>query len=149
MGDRDRYRFRSEWLLPATPDRVFNALADLGDYVLWWPEIKQVARVDEDSATITCRATLPFELVFTTTRSREDRDDRVLEATLRGDLEGTTRWTIRSAADDTTVAVFDEDVVARKRLLRAFSPVARPVFGWNHEVMMRHGHAGLIHHLTH
>jgi hypothetical protein len=148
MGDRNRYRFRSEWALAATPECVFDALADLGDYVLWWPEIKQVVRVDEDSATITCRATLPYELVFTTTSSREDRDAGVLEASMHGDLEGTSRWTITASADGGTLAVFDEEVIARKRLLRALSPVARPVFRWNHELMMRHGQAGLRAHLT-
>ena len=30
MGDPNHYRFRSEWLLPATPDRVFDAHAHPG-----------------------------------------------------------------------------------------------------------------------
>jgi hypothetical protein len=67
---------------------------------------------------------------------------RVLEATLSGDLDGFSRWTI-TAVDGGTVAVFEEEVETTKRALRLLAPVARPAFRANHWLMMRHGQAGL------
>jgi hypothetical protein len=71
-----------------------------------------------------------------------DVDGGLLEANLIGDLEGFSRWTITPDGAGAT-AVFDEDVVATKRLLRVLAPVARPGFRANHWLMMRHGEAGL------
>jgi len=147
MGDRNHYRFRSEWRLPATPDAVYAALEDLEHYPDWWREVRTVEQVDERTARLTCRATLPYDLVFTTQQARRDPDARVLEATLRGDLDGFSRWTI-SAEGDGALAVFEEEVEAMKPLLRALAPVARPVFRLNHSLMMRHGRSGLTARLT-
>ena len=141
MGRND-YRFRSEWRLAAPPSAVYDVLVDLGAYPEWWPEVKRAVQVASDAAELTCRASLPYALVFTTTQSRQDPVAGVLEATMRGDLDGVSRWTI-SAEGDGTLAVFEEEVEARKRLLRLLAPVARPLFRLNHGLMMRHGQAGL------
>jgi hypothetical protein len=66
----------------------------------------------------------------------------VLEAGMTGDLEGFSRWTI-SVHPTGTEAVFDEQVVAAKPLLRKLEPIARPAFKANHARMMRNGERGL------
>ena len=78
-----------------------------------------------------------------------DDDDAAgtLEAALSGDLEGMSRWTI-SRSGPATLAVFDEDVVARKALIRTLGPVARPAFRANHAVMMAAGKRGLVAYLA-
>ena len=136
------YRFRSDWRLRAAPERVYGVLSDLATYPEWWPEIRRAVQVGDDSAVLTCRSTLPYDLVFTTTQSRRDPDAGVLEAALDGDLAGFSRWTI-TADGNSTLAVFEEEVEARKRLLRVLAPVARPAFTFNHSLMMKHGQAGL------
>jgi hypothetical protein len=140
--DRHHYRFRSDWVLPAPPARVYDVLEDLGSYPTWWREIRRVEQVDEATALLTCRSTLPYDLVFTTQQSRRDRDAGVLEAAMTGDLVGFSRWTIRPSGT-ATLAVFEEEVEAMKPLLRALAGVARPAFAGNHWLMMRHGRAGL------
>jgi hypothetical protein len=141
--DRDRYRFHRVWHLDARPADVYAALERLPDYPAWWPEVREAVRVGEDAVRIRCRATLPYGLVFTSTEVRRDPVARVLEARLAGDLDGLARWTIGPALGGGTDAVFDEEVVATKPLLRRLAPVARPVFRANHELMMRHGRTGL------
>ena len=54
------YKFHSVWQLHAPPDDVFHALARLPDYPLWWPEIKTVQALGDDSFELTCRSTLPW-----------------------------------------------------------------------------------------
>ena len=142
MGARDHYEFRSDWVLAAPFDDVYTVLEDLGTYTSWWPEIRHIEQVDDDSCRITARSRLPYDLVFVTTRSRQDRDAGVLEARLDGDLRGFSRWTLRTSGT-ATLAVFEEEVEAMKPLLRTLAPVARPAFRFNHWLMMRHGRAGL------
>jgi hypothetical protein len=104
--------------------------------------VRAATRIDDDTYELRCRSTLPYDLVFETQRSVHDTVGGVLEANLIGDLEGFSRWTITPDGAG-TLAVFDEDVVANKRLLRMLEPVARPAFKANHWLMMRHGRAGL------
>lgn len=144
----DRYVFRSEWVLDAAPSRVYAALADVDAYVTWWPEIRSVRRVSDSAGEVTCRSLLPYDLRFTVSRELEDAAAGVLGARLTGDLDGTSRWTV-SAAGAGSLAVFDEDVVVRKALVRGAGllGLGRPVLRANHGVMMRSGLAGLRRHL--
>jgi hypothetical protein len=52
------------------------------------------------------------------------------------------RWTLTPAAEGTWLR-FEEEVRTGKRLLDLMAPVAKPLFAWNHGIMMRHGEAGL------
>jgi hypothetical protein len=136
------YRFQSEWWLEASRLRVFEALKDLEGYVAWWPEVKEVKRIAEGRFEMVARATLPYELRFITSQSVLDESTGIIEAGLRGDLNGFSRWTL-SQRNGHTVAVFDEEVHTGKRLLNVLAPVARPAFRYNHTLMMRHGQEGL------
>ena len=136
------YRFRSEWSLEASRERVFETLKDLEGYVAWWPEVKDVKRIAEGRFEVVARATLPYQLRFITSQSVLDENTGIIEAGLRGDLNGFTRWTL-SQRSGRTVAVFDEEVHTGKRLLNVLAPVARPAFHYNHTLMMRHGQEGL------
>ncbi|MDQ4058370.1 MAG: polyketide cyclase [Actinomycetota bacterium] len=136
------YRFQSEWSLDAPYELVFEALKDLEGYVAWWPEVKDVKRIGEGRFEVVARATLPYELRFISSQSVLDEKRGILEAGLRGDLNGFTRWTL-SQREGATIAVFDEEVHTGKRLLNVLAPVARPAFRYNHTLMMRHGQEGL------
>lgn len=140
--DLNHYLFRSEWRLAAAPGDVFDVLEDLRTYPNWWPEVRHVDQLSDEAAVVTCRSTLPYDLVFTTTQRRRDRAAGILEAALVGDLNGWSRWTIRTNGAS-CVAVFEEEVDVGKRSLRTLAPVARPAFKANHTLMMRHGERGL------
>src|SRR5262245_50754490 len=141
MGD-SRYEFCSVWRLNAAPDDVYAVLERLPDYPLWWPQVRTVAALGNDAYELVCRSSLPYDLRFTTRQVVRNPADRVLEASMTGDLEGFSRWTISSDAHGTS-AQFDEQVVATKALLRRLELVARPVFKANHTRMMRDGERGL------
>lgn len=121
---------------------MFSALKDLEGYVDWWPEIKRVDKLAEGRFDVTARSFLPYELRFVTTQSVLDETTGMIEADLRGHLNGFSRWTLRES-DGGTIAVFEEEVDTAKGLLNALAPVARAAFRYNHTLMMRHGEAGL------
>jgi uncharacterized protein YndB with AHSA1/START domain len=145
--DRNFYQFRSEWQLSAPPEDVFRALAELDDYPTWWPEVRTVRRRSDDARQLTCRSVLPYDLDFTIRQSTRDRHAGILEATLHGDLVGFSRWTITTSPGG-TLAVFDEEVIATKGLLRRLALIARPAFKANHSLMMSHGRRGLTAYLA-
>jgi hypothetical protein len=139
----EHYVFHSEWHLAAAPDAVYSTLSDLAGYPQWWSQVRAVRQLNDAAGEVRCRSLLPYDLVFVVTRDIEDPVGRVLQASQIGDLEGTSRWVVRP--DGT--AVFDEDVVVRKPLVRAAGRIARPVLRYNHAVMMRDGERGLRQHL--
>jgi hypothetical protein len=138
----NHYAFRSVWSVDAPKTAVFSVLADLTTYPAWWPEIRRVEKLEDARFQMTCRSLLPYNLLFESIQDRRDPDEGVLQARLTGDLDGFSRWTVRSDAGIVT-AVFDEEVTATKALLRYLAPAARPAFRANHALMMRHGQAGL------
>lgn len=143
MGDLTRYVFRSVWDVEASFDDVFAVLWEFDAYPRWWPEIREVRRLDLASFDTVCRSLLPYDLRFVTELAHGDPEAGTIEAALSGDLDGFSRWSLDRVDGRSTRAVYDQEVVTHKRLLNALAPVARPVFKTNHAVMMRHGRAGL------
>ncbi|MGH8860180.1 MAG: SRPBCC family protein [Jatrophihabitantaceae bacterium] len=141
------YVFRSVWRVAADPDAVFAALADVGAYPKWWPQVVGARQIDDTCGELRCRSLLPYVLTFVAHREIEDPVARILQARLDGDLAGTSQWTV-SADGAGTIAVFDEHVDVRKSLVRAAGRLARPALRFNHDLMMRAGERGLRHWLT-
>jgi hypothetical protein len=136
------YRFRSAWTVDLDVDRLFDVLSDIASYPRWWPQLRSVQRVDEDTAAVECRSVLPYTLRLRARRAREDRDARVLEVRLAGDLLGWSRWTLTPRRDGTAL-VYEQEVVVRGRVLRWVGFVGRPVLRLNHRWMMRGARVGL------
>lgn len=143
----DHYVLRSTWRIDADPDRAYAALADVATYPSWWPQMRAATQLDDVSGELRCRSLLPYGLVFVVRREVEDADRRILRATLDGDLAGTSQWEITSDGAGAR-AVFDEDVVVHKALIRLVGPMARPALRYNHDRMMRAGERGLRQHLS-
>ncbi|MFG2605388.1 SRPBCC family protein [Streptomyces sp. NPDC048514] len=143
---RNHYRFRSLWALPAAPPAVFAALERPEDYPRWWPQVRSVSRLDENTGVITIRSVLPYGITSTMRQTRRDRAAGVLEVALTGDIDGWARWTV-TADGPGTLARYDQEVDVRKALLRRLAVPGRPLFRLNHRLMMRAGRRGLLRHL--
>jgi uncharacterized membrane protein len=85
------YRFVERWRVDRPGPVVYDVLADLTSYPEWWPQVRSVERIDDDSARVVCRSLLPYSLRFDMLRARDDRRAGVLEARLLGDLDGWAR----------------------------------------------------------
>ncbi|PXY19331.1 SRPBCC family protein [Prauserella muralis] len=137
-----RYRFRTTWTIGAPASVVFATVVDLAAYPRWWPDVRSVRRIDDDTAELVCRATLPFALTLRVRRMEQDAAAGRLGVTLSGDLEGSLTGRVLPNGHGTHLHIV-QHVVAAKPLLRVFSPVAHPLFRANHAAMMRRGLRGL------
>ncbi|MDN5725023.1 MAG: SRPBCC family protein [Propionibacteriales bacterium] len=135
------FRFDGTWLVDAPYDQVYERLADLEHYPLWWPEVRAIARTGDRSARVLIRSRLPYtmDLDLTATDQRPDR----LESALSGALTGWARWTLTGEGQSTRVT-FAQEVDVNGWLFRCAAVAARPLLVWNHEQMMR----SAVRHLT-
>ncbi|MEU8578544.1 SRPBCC family protein [Streptomyces asoensis] len=140
--DRTRYRFRSLWALPAPPDRVYDALERVDAYPRWWPQVREVRRIDDTTGVLRIRSLLPYDLTFTAREVRRDASAGILQSAFSGDIDGWARWTV-TADGPGTLARYDQVVEVRKPLLRLLAVPGRPAFRLNHRLMMRAGRRGL------
>jgi hypothetical protein len=138
-----RYRFEHAWSVPLEWGQVFDVLADVAGYPTWWPQVRAVARVDDDTAHVVARSLLPYSLDLVLTRAIEDPGAGVLEARIGGQLDGWSRWSL-TAEGDLTRLRYEQEVLTAGRLMSAASSVARPALEANHTWMMRGGRRGLL-----
>lgn len=136
------YRFRSVWSLAAAAGPVFDALVDLTGWPLWWPDVRAVTRIDQETAELVCRSTLPYALTFRLRRAVQDAHAGRLRVDMTGDLRGYTEGLVTRDHGGARLTV-DQRVEVTRPLLRAAAPLARPLFAANHAVMMRRGERGL------
>ncbi|MET9907898.1 SRPBCC family protein [Streptomyces sp. NPDC006476] len=141
--DWTHYRFRSLWALPLPPAAVYEVLERAEEYPRWWPQVREVTRLDDSSGVVVVRSVLPYDLRFTARETRRDPVAGVLEVSMSGDLDGWARWTV-SAGPGGTLARYDQVVDVDKPLLRWLAVPGRPFFRANHRLMMRAGRRGLL-----
>ncbi|MET9592225.1 SRPBCC family protein [Streptomyces sp. NPDC006516] len=140
--DWNHYRFTSVWELPSPPDAVYAALERPEDYPRWWPQVREVSRIDNATARARFRSALPYDLVLTLRQRHSDPVSRTLEAEMSGDLDGWARWTV-APHDGGSRIVYEQEAVVRRALLRRLAVPGRLVFRANHALMMRAGRRGL------
>lgn len=142
-----RYRYTSTWKLGADLRRVYDAVVDVEHYPRWWPDVRLVSKVDDNTADVVCRSSLPFDVAVRMERVVDDLDAGLVQVRLSGDLDGSLRATVSRREGATRLGIV-QDVLACKPLLRRFALVGRPAFRLNHAAMMRRGRVGLAAYLS-
>ncbi|PWN04562.1 polyketide cyclase [Nocardioides silvaticus] len=137
---RTSYSFAASWVTEAPLDDVAATVLDLERYPEWWPQVRAVARISDDSARVLCRSALPYTLDLVL--DALSREAPVLEVAVTGDLDGWVRWTLTPEGPDRTRTDFTQAVAVDGALALA-SYVARPLLSWNHHRMMRGCENGL------
>lgn len=133
------YRFEHRLAVPAPSDSVRAVLLDLERYPRWWPQIRAVGSLGQDTALVVCRSVLPYDLELVLEAVR--REAAVLEVRLSGGLDGFARWRLESHGSATALS-YEQEVDARGALAAASYPL-RPLLRWNHAAMMRGFDRGL------
>jgi hypothetical protein len=90
---------------------------------------------------IAWRSRVPYELEFDFTVRTVDAPC-CMAGHAEGDLDGTGIWRLFEQ-DSITAVVYEWDVASTKRWMNAMAPLARPVFEYNHDAVMRWGGEGL------
>lgn len=139
--------FHSVWTVAAAPARVMGVLTDLANYPVWWPDVRSVRRVDDDTADVMCRAVLPYRLALRLRREQQDEVGGRLRLGITGDLDGYCAARVHPDGVGTRL-VIEQRVEVRRPLLRALAPVARPLLRANHAAMMWRGRRRLNRYLA-
>lgn len=138
--------FVDEWEVDAPPEAVFSALADARTYPEWWKPVYIEVEGDCEPA-IGCETSQHFKgkLPYTLTTTSEIvayNPPNSFAVKVVGDLSGSGVWTL--TPQDSRVHIrFDWTVVADRPLLRVLTPVARPIFRWNHNWSVERARVGL------
>ena len=143
-----KYRFLTTWCLGASIDRVWDAIYDTERWPEWWRGVERVVELqaagDHGSgqlARYTWKSKLPYELEFDMRTTRIERPN-LLEGAASGELAGTGRWRLFEA-NGATAVLYEWDVRTTRPWMNLLAPVARPIFAWNHDFVMRNGADGL------
>jgi uncharacterized protein YndB with AHSA1/START domain len=142
------YAFVTIWRVDAPPERVYEEIRASDRWPEWWPGVEKVEEVvpgDRDGVgnvrRYTWKSKLPYKLVFEMRTTRVEPPS-LLEGEAVGELDGTGLWTLRAIPEGTEVR-YDWRVKTTKAWMNLLAPIARPVFRWNHDVVMGWGGEGL------
>jgi uncharacterized protein YndB with AHSA1/START domain len=142
------YEFLTTWLLAAPRERVWEAIYESGAWPQWWRGVIEAEReAPGDEAGIgqigryVWRSKLPYNLEFRMETTRVERP-HLLEGHASGELEGTGRWRLFED-DSSTAVIYEWNVHTTRPWMNLLAPVARPIFAWNHNWVMRNGGTGL------
>lgn len=143
------YRFLTRWDIPAPVDRVWQELMTPELWPTWWRGVERVELLRSGTGPglgairrYTWKSRLPYRLTFDMETTRIE-DHRLIEGHATGELAGRGRWSLQAHGETTQVEYLWE-VSATKWWMRFLSPVAKPVFAWNHDVVMDWGREGLL-----
>jgi uncharacterized protein YndB with AHSA1/START domain/quercetin dioxygenase-like cupin family protein len=140
------YLFVDEWDVAASPEAVFDALSDARSYPQWWRPVYIDVESDGPASVGAesrqhFKGRLPYHLHTRSVIVELDPPRRIV-ADVDGDLRGRGTWTLTPAAQGTHVR-FDWQVYADRKLLRALTPLLRPIFRWNHDWAIARAMEGL------
>jgi uncharacterized protein YndB with AHSA1/START domain len=142
-----RYRFLTTWILDAQPEPVWDAIYAIERWPAWWRGVRSVDQLEGGNGDGVgslyrheWRSVIPYPVRFKTRITRIERP-HLIEAEADGELAGTGRW--RFFAGSQTAVTYEWDVRTTRAWMNLLAPVARPIFRWNHNVVMHQGGEGL------
>lgn len=142
------YTFVTRWSFQSPIEPVWRLLAEAEKWPAWWRGVERVELLepgDQDGIgalrRFTWKSKLPYRLRFDM-RTHRVEPSRLLQGEALGELQGSGLWELREEAGWTHVR-YDWQVRTSKAWMNLLAPLARPVFAWNHDVVMRWGGEGL------
>ena len=142
------YKFVTIWRVRAPIESVWNEIYHSLDWPTWWngvEDVSEVSKGDENGVgsihRYTWKSKLPYRLSFDMKTIRIE-PPVLLEGVAFGELQGRGLWQLSTEGSETVVR-YDWDVETTKRWMNLLSPIARPLFEWNHNVVMSWGAQGL------
>jgi uncharacterized protein YndB with AHSA1/START domain len=143
------YEFITIWVFDAPIEKVWEEIKNSENWSIWWKGVLKVTELkagdDQGVGKIvrsTWKSKLPYKLIFDSEVVRVE-DLKLIEARAFGELEGSGLWQFYSDDENQTRVQYDWCVKTTKAWMNLLSPIAKPFFRWNHNVIMRWGGIGL------
>ena len=142
------YAFLTAWRVAAPRERVFELLHASERWPEWWDGLDRVVKLEEGDSDgrgslgrYTWRSVMGYRLEFDMRITNVERPYR-MDGAATGELTGTGSWRLYED-DGATAVLFEWRVSTTRAWMNALAPVARAVFRWNHDRLMRAGGRGL------
>ena len=144
------FSFVTVWNIEAPLANVCDAVSHCLHWPQWWKGVEKIEEFDPGDINgvgslrrFTFKGRLPYRLTF------EMRVTRAVPLTLlegqaSGDVEGIGRWHF-SSDGVVTVVRYEWHVRTNRGWINIIAPLARPLFKWNHDQVMRQGAEGMAH----
>lgn len=143
-----QYSFVTTWKFNAPLEKVWLIIRDMDSWPEWWKYVKSVKLTsagDTDDIgsirRIVWTTALPYELTFDS-ELVSVQHLKCIKGKAVGDLTGVGVWTF-SIENGVTSVQYDWVVSTTKKWMNLFVPIARPLFKWNHDKVMKAGYKGL------
>lgn len=138
-----RYSFLNTWLLDADRERVFALVRDFEAWPEWWRGVEAVTLEGDGWMEQRWRSTLPYSVSFRANVERIEAPALIEGGVGDGALRGRGRCRFLELPGGGTAVLFELEVETTERWMNLLAPVARRVFTWNHDVLMRRGGEGI------
>lgn len=146
------YNFLTVWKFDAPLEKVYNAIRDADSYHVWWKGQSEVETLKKGDALgvgavkkFKTRSALPYTLTYVGTVLEVEPLKKVVGTTV-GQLEGRGTWVFEQENGHAVVKYFWV-VKTNSTFMNLLAPVLKPVFEWNHDVVMKWGGKGLAKYL--
>jgi hypothetical protein len=143
------YRFSTTWRIEASLVSVWDAIYRADAWPQWWKSVERTIELEPGDARgvgalhrYTWKGVLPYRLTFDM-RVMRIEPLRLLEGRASGAVEGDGRW-LFDGDDASAIVRYDWHVHTHRRWMNWLEPLARPLFEWNHDIVMRDGARGLV-----
>ena len=144
-----RFVLTSRWRLDTTADRVWQLLTDVETWPRWWRDVRHAQLLSRastapvgDVVAIDWASALLYRVHLRVTTTVAEHA-RVLEGRADGDLHGHGLWLLDPVGPDQVDLTYRWDVVLHRPWMRRLAFLLRPLFEWNHFVVMRAGARGM------
>jgi uncharacterized protein YndB with AHSA1/START domain len=142
------YLFVTTWEVAVPIGRLWSEVCDPETWSSWWPGLASVRRIEPGDSEgrgavkeFRFKSVLPYTLSF---RGRITRVEapKLIEIRTVGELEGVALYELADLGERTRTRL-TWSVTTRKPWMNLLAPLARPVFSWNHDLLMKAGAKGL------
>ena len=134
------FELTTTWVLDADRERVFEVVRDFAAWPEWWPGVERV-ELDGEAMEQVWRSRLRYPVRFRAVVDTIEAPERIT-GRVEGALRGIGRCRLGEVPGGTQVD-FELSVETTERWMNLVAPLARPVFVWNHDELMRRGGEGI------
>jgi len=142
------YKFTTIWALDFPLPEVWKVIKAGEDYDRWWRAIIRSEIIENGQPggvgkviRTHWKTALPYTLTFDF-KTTKVVDHQLLEGAAMGELEGLGRWAFWET-EGKTIVQYDWQVHTNKAWMNTFAFLLKPLFQWNHDVVMQWGYKDL------
>ncbi|MBV9961999.1 MAG: SRPBCC family protein [Parafilimonas sp.] len=146
--ENNYYKFITRWKIEASINDVWYAIYKSEEWPNWWKGVIQVKIIKENDEQgingirqYKWKSLLPYTLSFKM-QLIEKRDFVFLKGIAVGELEGDGTWYFKEENAITNIQ-YNWNVKTNKAWMNYFAIILKPIFKFNHNIIMKWGAEGL------